>query len=198
MNRLPKLGPPPDRLGSCYSEIVAAFDGVDADHRLSVVRHLGITGQAILNAGAALTTGNVRALAGNYFEPTDDGGVEVVLVPVVQEVMVIDVAAFQPSQPERWRLRTGLGVFLGESAIETAKFRDEPLVLHPTPLAWLHAECQGACVIDWTASLLFHLGAVPRVVCVEANTARRLNEAIQREARPRIDIRVKETVRAAA
>ena len=184
-------------MGNCYEEMVAAFQIEPAERRLALFRHLDITGRSAIGSGAWLATGRVRPLReSELFEPSDEGGFETVLVPVVEGGRVVDggrivdVVAFVPGNPERWRRRTGAGVFLGADSIHDAVCLEKPPILHSTPLEWLRAECRGACIIDWQADLVFWFSGVRSVTCTDVGLGHRLDETIKAARTPTLDIRV--------
>ena len=76
---------------------------------------------------------------------------------------ILDLVAFHPDRPGRFRRRYGIVDFLGEEAVLRAGLEREPLVLHPTPLAWLAAGGTGACVLDATASLRLAFAGIPEI-----------------------------------
>lgn len=63
---------------------------------------------------------------------------------------VIDIAAWSLTDPTRWRTAIGAAVALGETVAwnpSTYAF-GRPLRLFRTPLRWLQAGCDGACILD--------------------------------------------------
>jgi len=64
-------------------------------------------------------------------------------------IRLLDLLAFRLEDPERWYLRGGRwGLVLGKDQLVDAMAERRPVQLHPTPLAWLRAECRGACPLD--------------------------------------------------
>lgn len=206
MSGVPKLGQPPERLGRAYVETAVASKGGNAAHRLTLWKRLGISGRAVVNVGAPIAVCNVQPLPNGLFKPTDHDGVEAVVTPMVeggvaidQRAKIIDRVAFRPNEPRRWRQRTGAGTILGADTLRIADWFDEPLALFLTPLAWLQAECEDACIIDWRANLPFLLNGIRRVICDDVELADHLDRTVTRpDGSPFLEIRIQENTRVAA
>ncbi len=84
--------------------------------------------------------------------------------PAVAYDDIVDLVEWSPNKPASWTLKLGLAVLLGEEAADRAALLDEPLAVYPTPLAWLLAFGNGACVVDWDCYLPFHLSATRMLV----------------------------------
>ena len=65
---------------------------------------------------------------------------------------VTDVLAWLPAAPARWSSHCYTGWPLGAHHLDHAEIRNEPIVLHPNPMAWLAAGGEGAVIIDWSMS----------------------------------------------
>ena len=89
----------------------------------------------------------------------------------------VDLVTWPPSHPTRFRLRHGQAVVLGDVVARWAAATDRPLKVFSTPLAWLRGFGEGACILDWTAHLPFHLPA-RRLVVDDACLADRINRAM--------------------
>jgi len=61
-----------------------------------------------------------------------------------------DLCAFYLARPERWWLRLGTGVLLGDIYRTSLS----PRRVEPTPLAWLQGGATGFCVLDWAVDPL--------------------------------------------
>lgn len=133
---------------------------------------------------------------GNTYEPAPDGEPVIVMgVSEHPEEPIIDHLAFQPSDPARWWLRLGQGVILGLHNARLALFKEEPILVHATPLDWLRADCWGCVVLDWEADLLSYLDGYGILAA-----DRRTGEALERAFRRHINIpqvRIMEDRRAA-
>lgn len=117
---------------------------------------------------------------GDLYEPTGADGEPVIVMGVSEhpDEQIIDLVAFQPSDPTRWWLRSGQGVVLGLHNARLAAFKEEPVFVHATPLDWLRAECQGVVVLDWTADILSRLDGYG--ILTDATTGKRLEQAFTR------------------
>jgi len=102
----------------------------------------------------------ITDLSGGLYQP-DAGGSRAVIVPVtapeVHEGLfgqpitlypIVDLIAFQTMHPTAWRWRTGHAWALGEHLL--ADPAGEPVEIVATPLAWLAAGGDAACILDWS------------------------------------------------
>ena len=134
---------------------------------------------------------------GDLYEP-DPNGTPVIVMGVSEhpDEEIIDIVAFQPSDPTRWWLRLGNAVVLGLHNARLAVFKEEPVLVHATPLDWLRAECHGAVVLDWRADLLSRLDGYGILAA-----DKRTGEALGRNFRSHIHVPIvrlmQEKVRAA-
>ena len=117
---------------------------------------------------------------GNLFEFDPDGdGVFVMAVSEHPDEPPVDLLAFKFDSPTRWWLRLGDGVLLGQHNARLAQFKEEPVVVHATPLDWLRADCQGVVVLDWSRDVLSRLDGYG-VLAADELTGRRLGGAFRR------------------
>ena len=117
---------------------------------------------------------------GDFFEFAPDGAPVLVLgVAEHPAEEIIDLVAFEPSNPGRWYLRLGQAVVLGRHNARLALFEESPVFIHATPLDWLRANCQGAVVLDWKADLLSYLDGYG-VLAADDVTQRRLHQKFKR------------------
>jgi hypothetical protein len=103
-------------------------------------------GSAELVLGAALVVP-----AGPGLFEIDEAGKWAVVQPVAPDgEMIVDLIAWHPARPDRWRLLTGEGEALG--LIELDLLREgETIMVYPTPHSWLCAGGRGLCLLtdDW-------------------------------------------------
>jgi hypothetical protein len=117
---------------------------------------------------------------GDLWEPATDGaGVFILGVNEHPDEGLIDIVAFKPSNPARWYLRLGNAVVLGLHNARLAVFKEEPVLVHATPLDWLRAECRGVVVLDWTADILSRLEGYG-CLAADRDTGQRLERAFHR------------------
>ena len=74
-----------------------------------------------------------------------DEGVPVLLFPVVTDGWLVDIVAFEPSNPDKWYLREGKARILGAENLRYAKVYKTDLIVHNTPLDWMLSGMDG-CV----------------------------------------------------
>jgi hypothetical protein len=150
---------------------------------LSAIAHLG---QSQHQFGMA----KVRELPGGLYEPDPDGSPSVILPVVEQEVFepfegfpivsgtIVDLVAFQTSNPAAWRWRTGEGWALGTHLLDG----DEPVDVVRTPLEWLACAGEALAVLNWSAPA-DRWRAVregPPLIAPDNTTRRRLQNAVAR------------------
>ena len=82
------------------------------------------------------------------YEPSgDSSGKGALIVPVCWPV--IDLVALYLDDPKTWYWRTGAAWALGSHLLE--HWQGEPVPMVSTPLDWLRAGGEAACVLDWSA-----------------------------------------------
>jgi hypothetical protein len=93
----------------------------------------------------------VLPVGADLFE-IDEGGRWSVLQPVAPDgETILDLLAWHPCRPDRWRLLTGDAIALGEREIDLHDSElDGPLPVFATPLAWLQAGGRGVCLLRQT------------------------------------------------
>ena len=116
--------------------------------------------------------------SGRFFQPCSDGkGALIVPVFEYQSEAPVDLLAFRLDDPGRFWLRTGDAVVLGRETVERAALFNETVIVHPTPLDWLRADCFGVCILDWRANLRLLFDGCKSVVASSQPLARRLRNA---------------------
>ena len=109
---------------------------------------------------------------------------------------IIDVVAWMPSDASRWFTLNYTGWPLGDDQLPYAEFWSEPVILHPTPLAWLAADGVGVVVMDWPMSSPA-LRSVPYIITDNVAFGREVERRLTMPVRSCPEIRVR-TGRAAA
>ena len=89
---------------------------------------------------------------------------------------IVDIVAFKMSDPTRFWLRLGQGVILGLHSSRLATLKQEPILVHPHPLAWLRDDCQGCSILNWNADLISRLDGFG-VLVQDVATGKRLERA---------------------
>jgi len=132
----------------------------DMDRGMSNVRNvhiqhllgLGVPGASIARLGERQMPFGVLSIghddAGVWWP--DDEGRPCVVVPVVERGEVIDVVAFNSSEPHRWWWRLGNASMLGADLLNTC-FPEGGLRIVSTPLHWIAAAGEALCVLNWSA-----------------------------------------------
>lgn len=144
----------------------------------SIARTFGIPAAALIDRSDVPIVGIARARVTDWqWEPDDEGGY-VITVPCgwywrgAGWVEVDDLAAFNPREPDRWSLLTGDAMLLERDCVVQAVQTAAPLIVHPTPLAWLQAGCVGTVVVDWSLNPYaeFHLDSMApgQIRCTDA------------------------------
>jgi hypothetical protein len=116
----------------------------------------GISRRAVILAGE-LAVWKICTVGGCYLP--DPWGQAAIVVPIWHgpspfdetpddATWLQDLLAFRLGEPRLWWLRTGNSGVLGDEAYTRAIETAEPIWMHPTPLHWLRAGCQGAVLLD--------------------------------------------------
>ena len=162
----------------------------DAQQRLhqrarSWLRKEGVSDETMDRYGVGLAEIDVHELA--MFSFTESGKLAFVL-PVRSgdhEREIIDAVAWMPANPCRWWTCRRTGWPLGDDALHHAEFFNEPVVLHPSPLAWLAAGGDGVCVLDLPRSEKdpgslseVALRSLPLIICEDDGHGRFVQHAL--------------------
>jgi hypothetical protein len=144
-------------------------------------------------------------ISGQYWQPGTVGDPLAMILPVLtapwgdDELELVDLVAFRLSNPSGFRVRTGFGKVLGawnvadvRAAVQIWKVPGQAaspgLELHRTPLDWLQANCEGACIIHpfWAS---YAMAGVEHLLCQDAAHARQVNEHFKIPAAPQLHVR---------
>lgn len=170
-------------------ELATAGDPLEA---VRVLTSLGAVRSALLSwpLFGAVGVSIVAPDGDGLYRPAEIGTRAIILgVRDESTCELIDLLAFPPERPDRWRRRTGLADFLGREAVMRAGFTGEALDVFPDPLSWLRAGGYGAVILDWSVSLRLHFAGIPEIRAATADLGRRVDDRIQREPdlrRPRV------------
>ena len=177
------------------AEMTVAGRSVRQIH-LDHLRVLGVSRASIAEAGKTFWPFGVTQAepAGNgLYQP--GGGQQHLVVPVIEDGVLVDIAAFRSTAPSDWLLRTGNGWCLGlERGLDwwTWYAPADPLAVPPrhetgspvhvfsNPLDWLQGARAGLCVVDWDAAEIARLDVLQRVTVTDERTAQLLTAALTR------------------
>ena len=119
----------------------------------------------------------------------EDDGPWAVLQPVAEGGTVIDLVAWHPARPDKWRLLHGDGVLLGSSSLELQMPHDPPLVCYATPRAWLHGAAPGFCPLTFEPySLQSSLILADRIMAANLEVAEKLEAALAYRRLPELRV----------
>lgn len=122
---------------------------------------------------------------GRTFEARE-GGIMAAWVEAMAEdaEQVLDVVAWPVDQPAHWWTLSGFAPALGMAAsVNAASYAlGGALRLHRTPLAWLQAGCEGACIVDPVAGPRWLLDVEPPRIAVEDEAHAAEVDAMRRSA----------------
>ena len=137
-------------------------------------------------ARGQLRAARIAPVGANLFDFTDDG--RAAFVMRVRQGPIgntIDLVAWAPSRPERWRLRSGTALLLGANAASIDSLDDE-LHVAPHPAAWLAMRQAGVtnsvCLLDWSRSaarLALAAAQHRKIVCSGLKLAEQLEAALK-------------------
>lgn len=181
------------RLHDLEAEMHSAVLGSDG-RVISWLLNNGCTSQGLAAIGATQSPfGLLKCdLRGKHtFEPTTEPyGVSALIMPVLEEGVVIDLTAWRSLAPSAWLWRNGNGWALGIDEIEQPPLWDgfKEITLHATPLNWLQAGGQGAVILDWSAtSHIRKLAMFDTIRCDHPTVQKQLSAILnQPERKPKI------------
>lgn len=160
------------------------------------MRGLGVPVPALLHDGL-IGVARVETDKRDFWVPVDTGK-PMIVTPVEEDGQALDLIAFDPVEPDVWYLRTGNGYALGADAVRNAvqgwDAADKRLLLHATPLDWLRAGAEGACVTQWTPESRSAVRHVDAVDVTSIKFARALRLELSRPPRiPEIEVKGTQT-----
>ena len=135
--------------------------------------------------------GEIEIDAGGRLYQPIDGGLPAIVVPVMDGFELIDLLAFDPRAPDRWRLRLGAAALLGSDALDN-QLLGKPLNIYRTPLAWLRAGLDGVVILDFGGAFVDLATAPNGLVAEDPQHQRELRAAMTERATrrlPRIAVR---------
>lgn len=151
-------------------------------HRLEA---LGVPWATIANMGNRhYFGGSARAIdvEDGLYAPSEEGAPHLIL-PVFENLELVDLVAFTSDQPMAWLLRLGTGWSLGLiDGLERHTWDDE-VRLWASPLDWLCADRDGLCILDWSAPEVLELSRMGRIRCQDRFLSERLKQALSRPYR---------------
>lgn len=175
------------------NEIHTGVLAISSRH-LAKMEKLGCKASAIAALGAKQAPFGVLRCdmrGRRFFEPTSEKyGIDVVLMPVTQDRVVIDLIAWRTLAPDVWLWRNGDGWALGIDQITQPSpwdgFRE--ITLHATPLDWLRVGGEGAVILDWSAvSHIRKLALFDTLKCDHPTVQKRLSDILSTpERKPKI------------
>lgn len=149
------------------------------------LRHLksrGVLFSTIIDAGGI---GATLVAVNHGLWSFDPAGKAMIVLPVIEGDCIEDLVAFRPDEPERWYLHQGAyGATLGLETVWEAESYQEPILVHPSPLSWLQAECLGVCVLSDVGRVL---AGQSRVVCLDVVHGETIERAL-RSRMPSIEV----------
>lgn len=184
-------------MSAIIDDYLCALGNVRPTHREWALVH-GISQDTLWKPPAPFGVAHIVADARTFqFSNTGDPAV---IVPVSDDYDdidlfaegLVDLVAFNPSDPSRFWVLHGTVPVLNTSAVEYARpclGIDYPLSVNSTPLAWLRRDRDGIVVLDWQCCLRLWLGGATRILCDTELLARRLSKALKEPLFPVPDIR---------
>ena len=176
-------------------DLLDAYRRLDNSARAWLMRQ-GVSTEAMLMHPGPVGVADIEIHDPGIFDIADFG-MRAFLHPIYSGGFgseIIDVIAWMPSNPYRWWTLEYTGWALGDDQLFAAEFWNEPILLHPTPLAWLAADGIGVVVNDWIMSSPA-LRSIPCIVTEDAEFGREVQRRLTMPMRSCPEIRV---LRAAA
>ena len=108
-------------------------------------RHL-----AAMTGGGEIGRMRVEFGRDGFWSPIDGGGVQALVLPVLDGQQLVDMVAFSPLSPDQWYLRRGDGRILGSGGgMADWDTGMEEIRIFATPMDWMIAGGDGICVLTW-------------------------------------------------
>lgn len=94
-----------------------------------------------------------------------------------------DIIAWTTDKPDQWYFRRGEhGLVLGDDNLGRADLFREPIRLHRTPLDWMRAAGDGACLLDHSPGVLERLRAVGEIIADDLDHGLEIERRLQQPA----------------
>lgn len=166
------------------------FDEIDrlqsTSQALALLERAGVSRAHLLascDVAGAFGLDRVEGLPDGTYQPAEDGLAVVVFAVRDCDGWPIDLVAFDPAKPGRWRCRFGYAAFLGEAALAEAAFKHEPIRFQLDPLAWLQRASSGAVLLDGTRDVRADLIGVAAIEAADRDLGERLARRLDECAR---------------
>lgn len=173
---------------------------------LDKLRSLGVPMPFLAQVGcdyAPFGVANAEPSGMGLYQPGE--GVPHLILPVVEDGVLVDLCAVRTADRANWMLRTGHGWALGlehgldkwtwhspASISPRGELRHQvgkPTLIFPDPIALMQGSGDGICILDWSAAEVRQLDVLAEVICFDTKTALLLEQALRRPARlPQISI----------
>ena len=182
-----------------HHELEVATTAVRQRH-LDQLRALGVPMSFLADVGqehAPFGMAKAEPVGAGLYQPGE--GTPHLILPVVEDGVLVDLCAVRTSDPSNWMLRTGNGWSLGleqglnrwtwyaPASVDSAgKVRHQvgkPAHVFSKPIDWLQGGGEGLCVLDWSAAEVRYLDVLPEVTCSDSETALLLEQALRRPVR---------------
>lgn len=191
------------RMIDLLSELRHAADGVRQPH-LDRLKALGVSLGWLADCDVYPFGISRCEPAGEGLYQMGDGALHLI-IPVLEDGVLVDLCAVRSDDPSNWLLRTGNGWALGvekgigpyvwyapasvDGAGNVRHQVGKPTHIFSDPLDWLQGRGEGICILDWSAAEVRYLDVLSEVVCSDHGTAVLLERALTRPTRlPKISI----------
>lgn len=152
---------------------------------ITALRDMGMDVGQILRWQSLYALGRMRVEFGRdgFWSPIDIGGVQALVLPVMDGPELIDMVAFSPLSPDQWYLRRGDGRILGSgSGMADWDTGIEEIRIFATPMEWMMAGGEGICVLTWDERAirdLMFLGGKVRLMADSHALAQHIEEQMK-------------------
>jgi hypothetical protein len=127
-----------------------------------------------------------------FFQPLEEGFPALIFPVLAPGGHLVDMLAWKWNDPRQWWWRVRAVPMLGEEAVWSASWRQEPIELVETPNDWLMAggsRSRKTCIVDWQVDPRDLFGSVAEVVCATPGLTKHLRHSLALHARPAFKIR---------
>ncbi|MGD9714034.1 MAG: hypothetical protein AB7V46_18540 [Thermomicrobiales bacterium] len=129
----------------------------------------------------------VRPEGDYHFIPDPEDGKEAFISFACQGSNVVDLIAWHPAAPSKWRWRIGETPVLNVDAINRRWPNEGPLQVHRNPLDHLRAGAEGLVVLDWAANSDIRRLALVDAIAGPADVINRIDRILRTPVRmPRL------------
>lgn len=132
---------------------------------LTYLNAMGIAGPIIAHFTGQGRLGSVNVGFDHHLWVPEETGPTLMVTPLGEDGVIVDLIAFNPHEPANWAMRTGASWALGLDVLTDVNHAwtssERHLTLHATPFDWIRDGGNGLCVVQWNDEARATLRKVP-------------------------------------